>query len=103
MKTNLTVHHLTYNDVDSSLCLFGGFAVFNEGNSLFKETFSSCKSHIYDSRSFYSTNSSPPFIIYMYEQYSSINISYTISTVKCKPVMMFVKKIITVTYISMYK
>ena len=80
------LHHFTYNGVSSTLCLYGGFAVFNEENLVFKKTFSSCKSHIYDSRSFYSKNSSLLLILYMHEQYSSINISFTISTVKCKPV-----------------
>ena len=68
MQINLTVHHFTFNSVYSSLCSYGGFAVFNEENSVFKETFSYCKSHIYDSRSFFSTNSSLLFILYVYNK-----------------------------------
>ena len=86
-QINLTVYNIAYNGVYNPLCLYGGFAVFNEENSVFKETFSSCKSHIHDSRSFYSTNFSLLFILYMYEQYNSVNISCKISTVKHKPVI----------------
>ena len=74
-------------DLHSSTCLYRGFALYNKIYESYEEIFSSCQSDIFNSRSFFSTNSSLLMVLYMYKQYGSVTMSSNISAVNCKPVI----------------
>ena len=87
MQVNVTLLTFIYAGINNSLCLFGGLTMYDVINSTYKETFSSCKSHVYDTKSFYSTNSSLLFVLYMYKYYSLIHVTFSVSSTNCEPIV----------------
>ena len=85
---NITISHLTFQDIDDPLCMYNGLTTYQMKNDSFTEMSTVCSnpSYNYKFRNIYPKTPLVLLILYAYKEYGNISINIILSVTECKPV-----------------